>query len=115
MPQSSPCGTVLKHDGSVLMQNIDWHYDSVRPSGNIREGLLVPFRDEDRPIGTIWAMNHDSDRRFNIENLRFLESLGKSAGIGYKLHQQQLRLKENDEVTQILLHELSHRSKTCCF
>jgi GAF domain-containing protein len=48
------------------------------------EGLLVPFYVDGRAVGTIWAIAHDDRRKFDAEDLRLLESLGRFASAAYQ-------------------------------
>ena len=48
------------------------------------ECLLVPFYLEGKAVGTIWAIAHDDRRKFDTEDLRQLESLGRFASAAYQ-------------------------------
>jgi C4-dicarboxylate-specific signal transduction histidine kinase len=48
------------------------------------EGLLVPFYVNRKAVGTIWAIAHDKSRRFDAEDLRLLESMGRFASAAYQ-------------------------------
>jgi PAS domain S-box-containing protein len=47
------------------------------------ELLMVPFRIEQRPIGTLWVIRHESGRQFDAEDLRRLEVLSRLAAIAW--------------------------------
>ena len=46
--------------------------------------MLVPFHVEGKLVGTIWAISHDLLRKFDAEDLRLLESLGRFASAAYQ-------------------------------
>ena len=46
--------------------------------------MLVPFYLEGKAVGTIWAIAHDDRRKFDTEDLRQLESLGRFASAAYQ-------------------------------
>ena len=48
------------------------------------EGLLVPFFVNGKGVGTIWAIAHDDGRRFDAEDLRLLESMGRFGSAAYQ-------------------------------
>jgi PAS domain S-box-containing protein len=75
-----PCGTVLDNDIPMVCSHpeLDFPYwASISPG--LEEALLVPFYLRNEPVGTIWVVAHDTDRRFDAEDLRVLTSLGAFA------------------------------------
>jgi C4-dicarboxylate-specific signal transduction histidine kinase len=48
------------------------------------EGLLVPFYVNGKAVGTIWTIAHRNDRKFDAEDLRLLESMGRFASAAYQ-------------------------------
>jgi hypothetical protein len=48
------------------------------------EGLLAPFYVNGEAVGTIWAIAHNDLRKFDAEDLRLLESLGRFASAAYQ-------------------------------
>lgn len=85
--EDSPCGTVLDRNASLLFSHPEQHFPfplSVTPDAV--EALLVPFHSgSDEPIGTIWVIAHDQSRRFDAEDRRVMESLGKLASTAYQM------------------------------
>jgi signal transduction histidine kinase/GAF domain-containing protein len=81
-----PCGDVLDHNGPMLFNHWERRYpylSSAMPLAD--EGLLVPFYVNGRPVGTIWAVSHDSRRRFDAEDLRLLERMSRFASAAYQV------------------------------
>jgi PAS domain-containing protein len=48
------------------------------------EGLLVPFYVDRKAVGTIWAIAHSNRHKFDAEDLRLLESMGRFASAAYR-------------------------------
>jgi GAF domain-containing protein len=89
-----PCGDVLHYDCALLLRHVEKRYTYFMPATKVHECLLVPFYVDGKAVGTIWAITHEppdnenSQRRtsggkFDREDLRILESLGKFASCAY--------------------------------
>ncbi len=78
-----PCGNVLDANSPLLFANPERRYPYLlAATAPIDECLMVPFSVAGRAAGTIWAIAHEGDRRarrFDAEDLRQLESLGRFA------------------------------------
>ncbi|MHC5539263.1 GAF domain-containing protein, partial [Singulisphaera rosea] len=81
MPRGfSPCGVVLDRNAPVLMADPVGCYGYIAAlDPPVREVLLVPFYRGQVPIGTIWAVAHTEEKRFDSEDVRLLESLARFA------------------------------------
>lgn len=80
-----PCGDVLDCDAPMLFTHWEHRYPYLSTATPLaEEGLLVPFRVGGRTVGTIWAISHDPRHRFDREDLRLLESLGRFASVAYQ-------------------------------
>lgn len=80
-----PCGTVLDRDASMMFtqpQRVFQYLNDVTPG--IEEALLVPFKAGEETVGTVWAVIHDSTRRFDSEDLRLLTNLSTFASAAYQ-------------------------------
>jgi signal transduction histidine kinase len=73
------------------------------------ECLLVPFRLNGAPVGTLWVVHHEA-RRFDREDVRLLTRLGRFASIAFRVYQSMEALKaadrRKDEFLAVLSHEL---------
>lgn len=79
-----PCGTVLDRDATVLFTHPERHFGYLQAAEpRIEEGLLVPFHIDGQAVGTIWAISHDPERRFDAEDARLLESLSRFTAAAY--------------------------------
>jgi signal transduction histidine kinase len=81
-----PCGDVLDRNTPLLFRNVALRYtyfQAVTPA--VEEALLVPFYVQGKAVGTIWAVAHDSQRKFDMEDERLMLSLGKFASCAYQV------------------------------
>ena len=80
-----PCGDVLELDRPLLFSHWEKRYPYLAAATPLaEEGLLVPFHVGGRAVGTIWVIAHDDERKFDAEDLRLLESLGRFASAAYE-------------------------------
>jgi PAS domain S-box-containing protein len=80
-----PCGDVLDRNAALLFRHFERRYTYFLPvTPPVEECLLVPFYVEGKAVGTIWAITHDERRKFDAEDLRQLESLGRFASAAYQ-------------------------------
>lgn len=80
-----PCGDVLDCNRPLLFTHWEACYPYLATATPLaEEGLLVPFHVAGRAVGTIWAIAHDAQRKFDAEDLRLLESLGRFASAAYQ-------------------------------
>src|SRR4051794_5015916 len=86
-PDFGPCGTVLDRNAAQLCSHpeVDFPYFSdAKPP--LEEILLVPFYIEGRAVGTIWVVSHDTERRFDAEDLRVMTNLAAFASAAYQTY-----------------------------
>ena len=80
-----PCGDVLDCNAPLLFKRLERRYTYFEPvTPRVEECLLVPFFIEGKAVGTIWAIAHDASRKFDTEDLRQLENLGRFASAAYQ-------------------------------
>jgi len=81
-----PCGTVLDRNKPLLFVHPERHFTYLQPIlPPLEEVLLIPFHVDEKPVGTIWAVIHNPDRRFQSEDRRLLENLSAFAASAYKV------------------------------
>jgi signal transduction histidine kinase len=80
-----PCGDVLDRNTPLLFTHPERRYAYLLEAAPLaEEALLVPFYAAGKAaVGTIWAIAHDEARKFDPEDLRQLESLGRFASAAY--------------------------------
>lgn len=84
----SPCGYVVRTEAPQLMVNLVGHYQYVSDlKMPIHEVLLLPFKSKDTVVGTIWAVAHTPDKKFDAEDLRLMTSLTRFASAAYRARQ----------------------------
>lgn len=80
-----PCGDVLDRNIPMLFTHWERRYPYLSSAIPLaEEGLLVPFFVNGRSVGTIWAIAHTARRKFDAEDLRMLESMGRFASAAYQ-------------------------------
>jgi len=80
-----PCGDVLDRNVPMLFTHWERRYPYLGTALPLaEEGLLVPFFVSGKSVGTIWAIAHNSRRKFDREDLRLLESMGRFASAAYQ-------------------------------
>lgn len=80
-----PCGDVLDRNVPLLFTHWEQRYPYLGTAVPLaEEGLLVPFYVGGKAVGTIWGIAHNSQRKFDTEDLRLLESLGRFASAAYQ-------------------------------
>ncbi len=81
-----PCGDVLDRNTTLLFSHVERRYTYFQPvTPLVEEALLVPFYVEGKAVGTIWAVSHDAQRKFDAEDERLMTSLGKFASSAYQI------------------------------
>ncbi len=106
-----PCGDVLDRNVPLLFRHFERRYGYLLPvTPPAEECLLVPFYVEGKAVGTIWAITHDDRRKFDMEDLRQLVSLGTFASSAYQvteslvaLGQQGETLRQREERRRLIL------------
>ena len=80
-----PCGDVLDRNMTMLFTHWERRYPYLNNAMPLaEEGLLVPFYVNGVAVGTIWTIAHRSHRKFDAEDQRLLESMGRFASAAYQ-------------------------------
>lgn len=80
-----PCGDVLDRNCTLLFTHFERRYPYLLPViPATEECLLVPFYVGGKAVGTIWAIMHSDRRKFDAEDDRVMNSLGKFASSAYQ-------------------------------
>ena len=80
-----PCGDVLDQNRTLLFKHFERRYPYLQPVvPAAEECLLVPFYVDGKAVGTIWAIMHTNPRKFDAEDDRVMDSLGKFASSAYQ-------------------------------
>jgi formate hydrogenlyase transcriptional activator len=111
-----PCGDVLDRNVPLLFRHWERRYPYLLPATPLaEEGLLVPFYVHGKAVGTIWAIAHNNGRKFDAEDLRLLESLGRFASAAYQaltsIDALTLQISERENA-ETALRELTDKLET---
>jgi len=83
-----PCGTVLDRNSALLFSHPERDFDYFAPvTPLVEEALLMPFYVDEKAVGTVWVIAHDTSRRFESEDLRLMTNLGTFASSAYQVLQ----------------------------
>lgn len=100
-----PCGDVLDRNRTLLFSHVERRYTYFQPvQPLVEEALLVPFYVAGKAVGTIWAVAHDPDRKFDAEDERMMNSLGKFASSAYQVVSALDALKTRESERQTSAH-----------
>lgn len=104
-----PCGDVLDHDGPLLFKHWELRYPYLTEATPLaEEGLLVPFYVGGKAVGTIWVIAHSDRRKFDSEDLRQLESMGRFASAAYQV----VQLLDEQEASRVALESMETAVRT---
>jgi signal transduction histidine kinase/ActR/RegA family two-component response regulator len=72
----SPCGTCLDRRAPQLYSCPERYFTYLQQAKPlIIEALVIPLLTASQPLGTIWIVSHDEQRRFDSEDVRVMTSL----------------------------------------
>jgi PAS domain S-box-containing protein len=94
-----PCGDVLDQNRTLLFTHFERRYPYLLPvTPTAEECLLVPFYVAGEAVGTIWAIMHSDRRKFDAEDDRVMDSLGKFASSAYQamIHIENLKFQVSE-------------------
>ena len=107
-----PCGDVLDRNCTLLFKHFERRYPYLMPViPAAEECLLVPFYVAGKAVGTIWAITHGDGHKFDGEDHRVMESLGKFASSAYQalVHIENLKIQVAErEKAEAEVRELAH-------
>jgi signal transduction histidine kinase len=111
MPRdASPCGVCIDQNATQLMYLADRCFPALAAEPRFVEALLVPFHHHHKPVGTVWIVAHNYQRKFDREDERIVRSLARFASAGWQLWKAYKTEAESsrhkDEFLAMLGHEL---------
>ena len=93
-----PCGDVLDCNAPLLFKRLERRYTYFLPvKPLIEECLLIPFYVAGKAVGTLWMIAHNTRRKFDAEDLRQLESLGRFAAAAFNVELREEALRKSEE------------------
>lgn len=84
--EASTWATVIDRDTVLLLfDQVKRFFPALRGvEPRIQETLLAPWHRHGKPVGILWAIAHEPDRRFDAEDARLLASLARFAAAAYQ-------------------------------
>lgn len=107
----SPCGTCLDRGAPQHYQVTQPYYDFLGVTADpIQDGLLIPWTNGENR-GTLWAVSHQSDHVFYLEDYKLLSSLADFAAIADRHRRQVKEIRQQDQARASAerAHELAHQ------
>jgi PAS domain S-box-containing protein len=97
MPRdASPCGVVVDRGEKLLFRRPETHFPALAGlEPPIVEALIAPLHVAGEVIGTVWAIFHAPEKRFDAEDARLLVSVSRFAAAAYQL---QAAVQQTNEV-----------------
>lgn len=84
--EASPCGTVMERDCVLLFNEAERFFPALRDvEPRIYENLLAPWHVKGEAVGTLWAIKHTPEGRFDAEDARVLQSLARFAAAAFQM------------------------------
>ena len=85
-PEASPCGTVMERNCVLLFNEAERFFPALQAvEPRIYENLLAPWHVKGKAVGTLWAIKHTADGRFDAEDARVLQSLARFAAAAFQM------------------------------
>lgn len=97
----SPCNVVVQSGQAVLFNEPKRFFQALRNSEPpIYEALLVPWHLGREVVGTLWAVKHHPDGRFDAEDARLLASLATFASAAHQMSAALAKAKHGEVLEQ---------------
>ena len=108
--EESPCGVCIDRNTTQLMHLPDRAFPALPPEPRFVEAMFIPFHSHGVPIGTVWLVSHNNDRKFDREDERFVLQLSQFASASWLMLRASEQLaqlnRRKDEFLAMLGHEL---------
>lgn len=84
--EASPCGTGMERNCVLLFHDAERFFPALRGvEPRIYENLLTPWHADGKAVGTLWAIKHTPEGRFDAEDARVLQSLARFAAAAFQM------------------------------
>lgn len=96
--QESPSAIAVHRNEVLLFRDSGRYFPRLRAlKPRIHESLLAPFACDGRPVGTVWAIKHSPEGRFNAEDARLLGNVAQVAAAAHQaVHMRKMAQKARD-------------------
>lgn len=83
---ASPCGTVIERDCVLLFNEAERFFPALHGvEPRIYENLLAPWHVKGKAAGTLWAIKHTAEGRFDAEDARLLQRLARFSAAAFQM------------------------------
>jgi PAS domain S-box-containing protein len=84
--EASPCGIVMNRNRVLLFNEPERFFPALRGvEPRFFESLLAPWQVDGEPIGTLWALKHAPEGRFEREDARLMQNLARFAAAAFQM------------------------------
>lgn len=105
----SPCGVCVDQNAPLLMSELDRAYPYFKQAPlPFVEALLLPWGISGGPVGTLWVVAHDQERKFDREDARLMACLAAFAAGAIQL-QDAIAEKLAGVAAARIVSEMAHR------
>jgi signal transduction histidine kinase len=106
MPRyASPCGTTIDRNASQLMYMAERVFPALKAEPPVVEALLIPFHVDNKPVGTVWIVAHDENRKFDREDERITKTLAQFASVAWQLWKARADAEHRNQELDQCLHD----------
>jgi signal transduction histidine kinase len=103
------CALTLDLGSAQLFREPERHFPYLRASAvPFCEALIIPLHHGGEQIGTLWVASHQDERRFDMEDARFLSNLATFTGASLRLQRHRVEAEAANEAKERLLLRVSH-------
>jgi hypothetical protein len=105
----SPCGVCVDQNRPLLMAGLDRVYTDFKQAPMpFVEALLLPWEVKGGPVGTLWIVAHDDQRKFDREDVRLMGCLAAFTAGALQLKQLLLESERAAAITEVV-SEMAHQ------
>ncbi len=106
MPRpASPCGTTIGRNSTQLMYMAERVFPALKADPPVVEALLIPFHVDNKPVGTVWIVAHDENRKFDREDERITKTLAHFASVGWQLWKARSDAEQRNQELEQRVHD----------
>ena len=106
MPRNaSPCGTTIDTNATQLMYMAERVFPALKVEPPVVEALLIPFHVDNKPIGTVWVVAHDENRKFAREDERIIKTLAQFASVAWQLWRARADAEQCNQELEQRVHD----------
>ncbi|WP_290648198.1 ATP-binding protein [Aquisalimonas sp.] len=110
----SPCGTCIDRDAPQLYAHPARYFTYFEPlDPPIIEGLVIPFYADGQAAGTIWIVSHDTQRQFDLEDVRIMTSLAQFTAASWQVSSARRAAETNARRARQAEHALRINEQRC--